>query len=100
MLNILSAVKSIHIRIVNKIKFALMEEQFGAWLDAHEGQLKAEWYIPLVVNTLLEQKRATVDVLKVSSRWFGVTYREDKPSTVAAIRKLIDDGVYPSNLWK
>lgn len=80
--------------------FTLMEEQFGAWLDAHEGQLKAEWYIPLVVNTLLEQKRAAVDVLKVSSRWFGVTYREDKPATVAAIRKLIDDGVYPSNLWK
>ena len=80
--------------------FTLMEEQFGAWLDAHEGQPKAEWYIPLVVNTLLEQKRAAVDVLKVSSRWFGVTYREDKPTTVAEIRKLIDAGLYPDNLWK
>lgn len=79
--------------------FTLMEEQFGEWLDAHEGQLKAEWYIPLVVNTLLGQKRATVDVLNVDARWFGVTYREDKPTTIAEIRKLIDAGVYPENLW-
>ena len=80
--------------------FTLMETQFGGWLDEHEGQLKAEWYIPLVVNTLLEQKRATVKVLKTSASWFGVTYREDRPTTVAAIRKLVDAGTYPASLWK
>lgn len=80
--------------------FTLMEEQFGAWLEAHGNELKAEWYVPLIVNTLLEQKKATVDVLNVDSRWFGVTYREDKPSTMAEIRKLVDAGVYPMNLWK
>ena len=80
--------------------FTLMEEQFGTWLDEHEGQLKAEWYIPSVVNNLLEQKRATVKVLKTSASWFGVTYREDRPTTVASIRKLIDAGVYPASLWK
>ncbi len=80
--------------------FTLMEEQFGAWLDEHGNELKSEWYIPLVVNTLLDQKRATVDVLNVDSRWFGVTYREDRPQTVAEIRKLVDAGVYPENLWK
>lgn len=80
--------------------FTLMEEQFGAWLDAHAAEPKAEWYIPLVVNTLLAQGRATVDVLNVNSRWFGVTYREDRPATVAEIRKLVDAGVYPESLWK
>ena len=54
----------------------------------------------LNINTLLGQKRAAVDVLKVSSRWFGVTYREDKPTTVAEIHKLVDAGLYPTNLWK
>lgn len=79
--------------------FTLMEEQFSAWLDEHGAELKSEWYIPLVVNTLLSQGRATVDVLNVDSRWFGVTYREDRPATVAEIRKLVDAGIYPENLW-
>ena len=80
--------------------FTLMEEQFGEWLDAHAGEIKAEWYIPLVVNTLLAQGKATVDVLNVNARWFGVTYREDRPSTVAEIKRLVDAGIYPANLWK
>lgn len=80
--------------------FTLMEEQFTSWLDEHGNELKSEWYIPLVVNTLLAEKKATVDVINVNSRWFGVTYREDRPQTVAEIRKLIDAGEYPDNLWK
>lgn len=80
--------------------FTLMEEQFGAWLDGHIGEPKSEWYIPLVVNTLLEQGRAAVDVLKVDSRWFGVTYKEDKPATEAEIRKLVEQKQYPDNLWR
>lgn len=79
--------------------FALMEEQFTDWLEAHGGEEKSEWFIPLVVNTLLAQERATVDVLQVSSRWFGVTYREDKLATVTAIQALIAAGEYPGNLW-
>lgn len=80
--------------------FPLMESMFGEWLDAHGGEEKSEWYIPFVVNELLEKGRAEVDVLRVDSRWFGVTYREDKPTTVAAIRGLVDGGAYPRNLWK
>jgi len=80
--------------------FTLMEEQFGTWLDAHGQEEKAEWYIPFVVNTLLAQGKATVDVLPVASRWFGVTYREDRPGTVAAIKTLVDKGEYPQSLWK
>ena len=80
--------------------FTLMEEQFGPWLDEHEGQLKAEWYIPLIVNNLVHAGKATVEVVKTTARWFGVTYREDRPTTVAEIRRLIDAGVYPEKLWK
>ena len=80
--------------------FTLMEEQFPRWLDANSDNLKAEWYIPLVVNTLLGEVRAVVDVLSVTSRWFGVTYREDKPATTAAIRALVAEGEYPESLWR
>jgi hypothetical protein len=80
--------------------FTLMEGQFAEWLDAHGQEEKAEWYIPFVVNTLLAQGRATVDVLPVASRWFGVTYREDRPGTVAAINALVEKGEYPKSLWK
>ena len=80
--------------------FSLMEEQFPLWLDAHGAEEKSEWYIPFVVNTLLAQGRATVDVLPVASRWFGVTYREDRPATVAAIQVLVDEGRYPAALWR
>lgn len=80
--------------------FTHMEDQFGAWLDEHGNEEKSEWYIPLVVNTLLAQGRATVDVLKTDSRWFGVTYREDRPATVASIRALVDAGEYPKSLWQ
>jgi hypothetical protein len=80
--------------------FTLMENQFASWLDANSTNPKAEWYIPLVVNTLLAQGRASVDVLPVTSRWFGVTYREDKPATIAEIRRLVESGAYPENLWR
>jgi len=79
--------------------FTLMEEQFGAWLDQNYGNLKAEWYIPLVVNTLIQTRRATVQVLPTGSRWFGVTYREDRERTVGEIGRLIAAGVYPARLW-
>lgn len=80
--------------------FTLMEEQFEAWLDRNGGNPKAEWYMPLVVDTLIAARRAQVRVLPTESRWFGVTYREDRERTVAAIGKLIAAGVYPAHLWR
>lgn len=80
--------------------FTLMEEQFGAWLDRNSGNLKAEWYMPLVVDTLIAARRSQVRVLPTKSRWFGVTYREDRERTIAEIGKLIAAGVYPARLWR
>ncbi len=60
---------------------------------------KAEFFIPLMVNKLICEKTATVRVLDTTSKWFGVTYAADRPSVVAKIQSLIDEGVYPAKLF-
>jgi hypothetical protein len=59
---------------------------------------KTEFYLPFAVNDLLRADAARVRVLPTDDQWFGVTYREDKPRVQAAIRALVDAGVYPSPL--
>lgn len=61
--------------------------------------LKAEFFIPLMVNKLINDKTATVNVLDTTSKWFGVTYAADRDDVVARIQKLIDEGVYPNKLF-
>ena len=57
--------------------------------------LKCEYFLPTVVNNLISQNRATVTVLKSEDRWYGVTYKEDKPVVMEAIRRLEEEGKYP-----
>jgi NDP-sugar pyrophosphorylase family protein len=83
---------------------ALFEEldmRFTRFLqeNAHIPQ-NAEFLIPEVVNDLLEEQKATVKVLPTQERWFGVTYRQDKSKVKQAIQELIQDGIYPDNLWE
>ena len=61
--------------------------------------LKAEFFIPLMVNKLINDGTSTVKVLDTTSKWFGVTYAADREDTVKRIQKLIDEGVYPSRLF-
>ncbi|MFT3984073.1 MAG: sugar phosphate nucleotidyltransferase [Lachnospiraceae bacterium] len=61
--------------------------------------LKAECYLPFVVDELLKAKKATVRVLHSKDRWFGVTYQEDKPFVQASIESLKESGIYPDVLW-
>jgi len=61
--------------------------------------LKSECYIPISVDTLLKEGKATVKVLHSSDKWFGVTYKEDKPMVVESVKKLKEAGVYPEKLW-
>ena len=61
--------------------------------------LKAEFFIPLMVNKLIVEKTATVKVLDTTSKWFGVTYAADREGTVERIRQLVADGVYPEKLF-
>ena len=61
--------------------------------------LKAEFFIPLMVNKLINEGTSTVKVLDTTSKWFGVTYAADREDTVKRIQKLIDEGVYPAKLF-
>lgn len=61
--------------------------------------LKAEFFIPLMVNKLIVEGTATVTVLDTTSKWFGVTYSADRDDVVARIQQLVDDGIYPSKLF-
>lgn len=63
------------------------------------GNLKAEYFIPLLVNKLVSEGTAKLKVLRTSSPWFGVTYKEDRPGTVQKVLDLIAAGVYPQSLW-
>ena len=65
----------------------------------NEKELKAEFYIPTMVDTLINDGRAKVKVLDTTAKWFGVTYIEDKPNVLLQINDLISKGVYPSRLW-
>lgn len=67
--------------------------------EVPENPLKSEFFLPLLVRDLLKEKKCTVDVLETKDRWFGVTYKEDKPDVVKSVRALVDSGVYPEKLW-
>ena len=75
------------------------EAFFKEFLAANISNLKSEFFIPLMVNKVISEGTATMRVLKTTSNWFGVTYKEDKPQLVAKIEELIEEGIYPKNLW-
>jgi len=75
--------------------------RFPAFLDKAkaENPLKGEYFLPAVVSQLLLENKARVRVLSSRDKWYGVTYKEDKPVVVAALKKMREDGLYPMNLW-
>ena len=78
----------------------VLAERFPVFLsNVKEGDIKAEYLLPTIVDNLLQEGVAKVKVLPTDDHWFGVTYKEDKPAVVAAIGKLIADGVYPTPLF-
>jgi len=79
--------------------FDYLESGFESFLKEHINTPKSEFYIPLVVNNLLESGTKKLKVLTNSGSWFGVTYKEDKPAAEATVRRLIEQGVYPEKLW-
>ena len=79
--------------------FDALEARFPAWLAQHGAEEKSEWYIPFVVDEMIHEGAASVEVLPTDSAWFGVTYREDKPFVTDAIRALVDAGEYPASLF-
>jgi UTP-glucose-1-phosphate uridylyltransferase len=80
--------------------FTELENRFSRFLFENRGNLlAAEYFLPEVVNQLLIEKLATVQVLQTQERWFGVTYQEDKIRVRNAVQELIQQGVYPKKLW-
>jgi len=79
--------------------FEISGTMFETFLENNYKEPKKEFFIPLVVNHVIVEKLATMEVLKSNARWFGVTYKEDKPYVTSEIQKLKDSGIYPENLW-
>ena len=78
-----------------------LEDGFPVFLsNVREGDLKAEYLLPTIIDRCIREKKGRVRLLETPDKWFGVTYKEDKPAVVASIRKLIEDGVYPARLFE
>ena len=76
--------------------------RFPAFLDKTlaENPLKGEYFLPSVISQLIEEGKARVKVLRSTDKWYGVTYREDKPVVVNAIAEMTANGLYPDKLWE
>ena len=78
-----------------------LEKGFVEFLEnVEEGDIKKEYLLPEMIDRLIKEGKAKVDVLETKDTWFGVTYQEDKASVTAAFKKLAEDGVYPAQLYK
>ena len=78
------------------------KDRFAAFLDDAmvNNPLKGEYFLPSVVSQLLDEDKASVKVLQSPDKWYGVTYREDKPGIVKALADKAADGLYPTPLWQ
>ena len=85
-----------------KSMMAEIRDRFAGFLaeNLSKNPLKCEYFLPFVVDELIQEKKAEVTVLKSKDRWYGVTYKEDKPTVVKAIQSLKDQGMYPQKLWE
>ena len=80
--------------------FAKSEAIFTKFLEKNIGELKAEFYIPYVVDCMIKEGTGKTELLATPSRWFGVTFKEDRPGVVAKFQEFADKGIYPSPLYK
>ncbi len=80
--------------------FMQTREEFRTFLEQNINNPKAECYIPTVVDRLIAGRNARVRVLRCNATWFGITYRDDLESVRTSIRKKVEAGEYPPDLWK
>ena len=80
--------------------FDEIETGFEAFVRANYHNPKAEYFIPLTVNELINNNTIKMSVIPTNAAWYGVTYQEDRPTVVAALKKLTEDGHYNSPLWE
>ena len=74
-------------------------DDFVGFMEGRSKELKSEFFIPTVVNNVIQSGKGVVKVLKSNAKWYGVTYAEDKPVVTNAIKKLKENKIYPQYLW-
>jgi len=79
--------------------FGLLKSHFNTFIKNSYTNNKAEFYLPIAINDLIQEQKANVKVLSTPEPWFGMTYKEDKADVMAKINALVKAGVYPNNLW-
>ena len=79
--------------------FGFLESMFKNFLEKEGSELKSEFLIPSVINSLIQNNKKSVHILHSSAKWFGVTYKKDKPHVIEEIKNLIARGVYPEKLF-
>ena len=79
--------------------FEITRKQFLEFVENHRGQPRAEFYIPLVINNLINSGQIKLSVIPNQEKWYGVTYKEDKEMVVNAFDNLVEQGMYPEVLW-
>ena len=77
----------------------ILEDGFVEFFQKEQDHTKSEYLLPILIGELLEAKKVSVKVLETKDKWFGVTYKEDKPLVVESFRKLIEQGVYKEDLY-
>lgn len=79
--------------------FGFLDEKFSVFLKKAAGHPKAEFLMPAIADELIRERKITMRVLETPEKWFGVTYKDDRPFVAAGIRRLIERNVYPKKLW-
>ena len=90
---------SMNLFAFNKDLIYHLSRKFPIWLKDNINVPKSEFLIPTVVDELVHEGKATLKLLKTSSVWFGVTYKEDKPGVVKALNELVEKGIYKKGLY-
>jgi len=79
--------------------FEHLKRIFKTFIEANYKNPKAEFYIPLAIDELIKEGEARVRILNTTDQWFGITYKEDKETTIQKLNNLIEQGMYPKSLW-
>lgn len=79
--------------------FAATHRLFLQFVKENVSNIKSEFFIPIIAEDFIENHGGHISVIPTSSKWFGVTYKEDAPSVKASVDKLVADGEYPASLW-
>ena len=80
--------------------FSSTEKLFLDFVQKNTENIKAEFFIPIIAEDFMENQEGHISVIPTSSKWFGVTYKEDAPVVKACVDKLVADEVYPPSLWQ